>query len=184
MKTKTSKSDQIQHLLKEKERAITQINQGIQLCLDAINQAMPSPFSAHPALKSFEAVHKKIISQSKKLSVETLHFQMTNEFIQMLYQAHIDLQQITPNRLLSLFNQHLSKAFIYDCNCRLYDKPHTAMSMQLLARFLGCTRNQLNYRQSQIDQAFQLKWSALQAKCEALQHDHLDSAMFWRAEHE
>ena len=56
--------------------------------------------------------------------------------------------------------------------------------MQLLGELLGCTRNQLNYRQSQIDQAFKFKWSALQAKCEALKHDHLESSMFWRAEHE
>ncbi|WP_216937793.1 hypothetical protein [Acinetobacter sp. BY484] len=184
MKIKKSASDQVENLVKGKSLAVAQINKGIHLCLDAVSQSMLSPFSFHPQLDAFNALHKKIVSQSKKLSVETLHFQISDEFIKMLYYSHPDLQQITPNRLLYLFNQHLSKAFIYDCNCRLYDKPHTVISMHLLARFLGYTRNQLNYRQSQIDQAFKLQWSTLQAKCDALQHNHLDSSMFWRAEHE
>lgn len=149
-----------------------------------VHHAMPSLFPIHPQLKSFHAVQKKIFSQSEKLSVEALHFQITHAFINMLIQSKIAIQHISPNRLLFLFNQHLSKSFIYDRNCHLYDKPHTSISMQLLGELLGCTRNQLNYRQSQIDQAFKFKWSALQAKCEALKHDHLESSMFWRAEHE
>lgn len=182
MKTKTSKSDQMQHLVKEKELAIAQINTGIQLCLNEIIQAIPSPFSVHPQFNTFHAIHKKIVSQSKKLSVEAVHFQISDELIKMLYQSHPDIQQITPNRLLYLFNQYLSKSFIYDCNCRLYDKPHIAMSMKLLAKILGCSRNQLNYRQSQIDESFKLKWFALQVKCDALKHNHFDSSMLWMAE--
>lgn len=46
---------------------------------------------------------------------------------------------------------------MYDMNCRLYDKSRTALSMELLAKILGCSRNQLNYRQQQIDDAYRLK---------------------------
>lgn len=187
MKTKKSASDQMQQLSKEQALALTKINKGIQRCVHEVHHAMPVLFGIHPQLKLFHAVQKKICNQSEKLSIEALHFQITQAFISMLMHSKIEINQINqiyPNRLLSLLNQHLSKTFIYDQNCHLYDKPHTSMSMHLLAQFLGCTRNQLNYRQSQIDQAFKLKWSALQAKCEALQHDYLDSAMLWRAEHE
>lgn len=184
MKTKKSASDQVQHLSKEKALAIAKINKGIQRCVYEVHHAMPSLFGIHPQLKLFHAVQKKICNQSEKLSIEALHFQLTQAFISMLLHSKIEINQIYPNRFLSLLNQHLSKTFIYDQNCRLYDKPHTSMSMHLLAQFLGCTRNQLNYRQAHIDQAFKLQWSALQAKCEALQHDYLDSSMLWRAEHE
>lgn len=184
MKTKKSASDQRQHSTKEKELAIAKIQKGIKLCVHEVHHAMPSLFPIHPQLKSFHAVQNKIFSQSEKLSIEELHFQLTRKFIQMLIATKIEINQIYPNRLLSMLNQHLSKSFIYDWNCRLYDKPHTSMSMHLLAKLLGCTCNQLNYRQFQIDQAFKFKWSTLQAKCEALKHDHLDSSMFWRAGHE
>lgn len=46
---------------------------------------------------------------------------------------------------------------MYNMNCRLYDKPRTTLSMELLAKILGCSRNQLNYRQQQIDDAYRLK---------------------------
>ena len=72
---------------------------------------------------------------------------------------------------------------MYDLNCRLYDKPRTTLSMELLAQILGCSRNQLNYRQQQIDDAYHLKLSVLQAKCEALKHPLMNSSMFWRTEH-
>lgn len=184
MKTKQSASDHVQQLSKEKALAIAKINKGIQRCVHEVHHAMPGLFGIHPQLKLFHAVQKKICYQSEKLSIESLHFQITQAFISMLLHSKIEINQIYPNRLLSLLNQHLSKTVIYDQNCRLYDKPHTSMSMHLLAQFLGCTRNQLNYRQAHIDQAFKLQWSALQAKCEALKYEHLDSAMFWRAEHE
>lgn len=72
---------------------------------------------------------------------------------------------------------------MYDMNCRLYDKSRTALSMELLAKILGCSRNQLNYRQQQIDDAYRLKLSVLKAKCEALNYPYINPSMFWRTEH-
>lgn len=184
MKTKKSASNPVQHVPKEKALAIAQINKGIQRCVDEVHHAIPCLLGIEPHIAAFYAARKKILSRSAKLSEEAIHFQLTQACMTLLEHSKIEINRIHPNRLLWLCNQHLSKTFIYDWNRRLYDKPHTRMSMQLLARFLGCTRNQLNYRQSYIDQAFKLKWSTLQAKCEALQHDHLNSAMFWRAEHD
>ncbi|TCB50941.1 hypothetical protein E0H80_06110 [Acinetobacter sp. ANC 4779] len=144
---------------------------------------MPSLLPVHPGIKSFTTVRKKILSQGEKLECEDIHVQLTREFVTLLVQSKIDIDQILPNRLLMLCNQYLSKSFIYDLNCRTYDKPHVSMSMQLLARILGCTRNQLNYRQHQVDQAFKTQFSALQAKCEALKHTQIEASMFWRTEH-
>lgn len=184
MKTKKSASAHVQSLAKEKAFAIAQINKGIQLCVHDVHHAIPVLLGIDPHIAAFYATRKKVLSRSDKLDCESIHFQLTQAFMTLLDRSKIDINRIHPNRLLGLCNQYLSKAFIYDQNCRLYDKPHTNMSMHLLAQFLGCTRNQLNYRQAHIDQAFKLKWSTLQAKCEALQHGDLDSSMLWRAEHE
>ncbi len=138
-------------------------------------------YSAGPP--SFTAAQKKLLAQAEKLDGEEIHFQLTKAFIATLNQSKINIDQIYPNRLLTLFNQHLSRIYMYDMNCRLYDKPRTTLSMELLAKILGCSRNQLNYRQQQIDDAYHLKLSALQAKCEALKYPQMNSSMFWRTEH-
>lgn len=183
MKTKKSASDQVQHLSKEKALAIAQINKGIQLCFHEVTKAIPSVLPIHPGIQAFTTDRKKILRHAEKLECEDIHFQLTQTFVTMLVQSKIDIDQIFPNRLLMLFNQYLSKSFIYDLNCRIYDKPHAAMSMELLAKILGFTRNQLNYRQSQIDKTFKTRFSALQAKCEALNHIQIEPSMFWRVEH-
>lgn len=168
---------------KEKTIALMKLVKGIDLCFSEVTKAMPSLLPVHQGMNSFTTARKKILSHAEKLECEEIHFQLTREFIAMLVQSKISLDHIFPNRLLMLFNQHLSKSFIYDWNCRIYHKPHTAISRELLAKILGCTRNRLNYRQHQIGSAYRLKFSALQAKCEALNHAQIDPSMFWRPEH-
>ena len=167
----------------EKEDQLMKIIQGLDLCMSEVSQAMPSLFTPPQATRSFTATQKKLLTQAEKLDGEEIHFQLSKAFIATLNQSKINIDQICPNRLLTLFNRHLSRAYLYDMNCRLYDKPRTTLSMELLAKILGCSRNQLNYRQQQIDDAYRLKLSALQAKCEALKHPQMNSSMFWRTEH-
>lgn len=168
--------------MSQKEKALELINivKGFDLCLHEVAKAMPSVLPVHPRIKSFTTAQKKILSHAEKMACKDIHFQLTREFVTLLVQSKINIDQIFPNRLLILFNQYLSKTFIYDWNCRIYDKPHVAMSMELLAKILGYTRNQLNYRQSQIDKAFKVRFSTLQAKCEALHHTQIEPSMFWR----
>ncbi len=168
---------------REKKSELMRIVKGMDLCFSEVTKAMPSLLTVHQGMKSFHTAQKKILSHAEKFDCEEIYFQLTREFVTMLVQSKISFDQISPNRLLMLFNQYLSKSFIYDLNCRIYDKPHAAMSMELLARILGCTRNQLNYRQHQIDKAFKTKFSVLQAKCKALNHEQIESSMFWRTEH-
>lgn len=183
MKRKISTSPATSISSKEKTIALMKLVKGMDLCINEVTKAMPSLLPVQPGMKSFTTARKKILSHAEKRECEEIHFQLTREFIAMLVQSKISLDHIFPNRLLMLFNQHLSKPFIYDWNCRIYHKPHIAMAMELLAKILGCTRNQLNYRQHQINTAFNTKFSALQAKCQALHHDEIDSSMFWRTEH-
>jgi len=173
MKTKTLR----------KEDQLMQLVQGVDLCMSEVIQAIPSLFTTSQAPRSFTAAQKKLLAQAEKLDCEEIHFQLSKAFIATLNQSKINIDQICPNRLLMLCNQYLSRIYMYDMNCRLYDKPRTTLSMELLAKILGCSRNQLNYRQQQIDDAYRLKLSALQAKCEALKHPQMNSSMFWRTEH-
>lgn len=183
MKRKLPTAMNISRSSKEKTHELLKIVKGFDLCLHEVTKAMPSVLPIHPGIQAFTTVRKKILRHAEKLEWEDIHFQLTQQFVTMLVQSKINIDQIFPNRLLMLFNQYLSKTFIYDLNSRIYDKPHTSMSMELLAKILGFTRNQLNYRQSQIDKAFKTRFSALQAKCEALHHIHIEPSMFWRVEH-
>jgi len=183
MKRKLPTAMNISRSSKEKTHELLKIVKGFDLCLHEVTKAMPSVLPIHPGIKSFTTVRKKILSHAEKLECKDIHFQLTQEFVTLLVQSKINIDQIFPNRLLLLFNQYLNKTFMYDLNCRIYDKPHAAMSMEMLAKILGCSRNQLNYRQFQIDKAFKTRFSALQAKCEALHHIHIEPSMFWRVEH-
>lgn len=180
MKRKISASAASNISSKEKTITLIKLVKGMDLCINEVTKAMPSLLPVHQGMKSFTTAQKKILSHSEKFDCEEIHFQLTREFITMLIQSKIDINHLYPNRILALFNQYLSKLFIYDWNSRLYDKPHTTMSMELLAQILGCTRNQLNYRQHRINQDFTYRWAALKSKCEALNHAQIDSSMFWR----
>lgn len=168
MKTKTS----------EKEDHLMKLVQGLNLCMSEVTQAMPSLLSTQQASRSFTVARKKLLAQAEKLDGEEIHFQLSQVFIATLTQSKINIDQIFPNRLLRLLNRHLSRTLIYDLNCDIYHKPRTTLSMELLAKILGCTRNQLNYRQQQIDSEYRLKLSRLKAKCEALKHPQIDPSMF------
>lgn len=183
MKRKLPTAMNISRSSKEKTHELLKIVKGFDLCLHEVAKAMLSVLPIHQGIQAFTTVRKKILGHAEKMECEDIHFQLTQQFVTMLVQSKINIDQLFPNRLLWLFNHHLSKTFIYDLNCRLYNKPHAAMSMELLAKILGCTRNQLNYRQSQIDKTFNARFLALQAKCEALNHIQIEPSMFWRAEH-
>lgn len=183
MKTKIPPLKKRAHLAHKDPADVAILIKGIQLCLHEVHPAMTSLFPEHPVIQSFENLVKKILSQSHKLASEEMHLKLTQAFVSLLHQSKINIDQIYPNRLLMLFNRHLSRTHIYDMNCRIYDKPRTTLSMELLAKILGCSRNQLNYRQQQIDDAYRLKLSVLKAKCEALNYPHINPSMFWRTEH-
>ncbi|WP_155858351.1 hypothetical protein [Acinetobacter sp. SFA] len=99
------------------------IIQGLDLCMSEVSQAMPSLFTPPQATRSFTATQKKLLARAEKLDSEEIHFQLSKAFITTLHQSKINIDQICPNRLLMLFNRHLSRTYLYDLNCRLYDKP-------------------------------------------------------------
>lgn len=129
MKRKLPTSTITSRLSKENAHELIKIAKGLDLCLHEVTKAMPSLLPVHPGIKSFTAARKKILGHAEKLECEDIHVQLTREFVTLLVQSKIDIDQIFPNRLLMLCNQYLSKSFIYDLNCRTYDKPHVAMSM-------------------------------------------------------
>ena len=116
MKRKLPTAMNISRSSKEKTHELLKIVKGFDLCLHEVTKAMPSVLPIHPGIKSFTTVRKKILSHAEKLECKDIHFQLTQEFVTLLVQSKINIDQIFPNRLLLLFNQYLNKTFMYDLN--------------------------------------------------------------------
>ncbi|MDQ9011924.1 hypothetical protein RFI36_19615 [Acinetobacter gerneri] len=83
--------------------------------------------------------------------VELLKKVASSEFIKFLYSYHHDLNRINPEKLKTLINNHICSEIILALNKESSFKPHCTMSLDLLAKLLSYTRNQLNYRNKVIN---------------------------------
>jgi uncharacterized protein YcbK (DUF882 family) len=69
---------------------------------------------------------------------------------------------MNPAKMQSLINAHISYEVILALNKENSFKPHRTMSLDLLAKLLSFTRNQLNYRNKVINRKRQKIFDQLQ----------------------
>ena len=108
-----------------------------------------------------------------------VQYQLSNTLFKLMTELKINPQALNPDKLLHNLNQSLSKQAIYDVNQKLYDKPRCSLSLDLLAKLIDCSRNQLLYRQKQINGTHDLRIQALKNKCKALTSAQPCSSQFW-----
>ena len=108
-----------------------------------------------------------------------VQYQLSTSLFKLMTELKINPQVLNPDRLLQNLNQALSKQAIYDVNQKLYDKPRCSLSLDLLAKLIDCSRNQLLYRKKQINGAHDLRIQALKNKCKALTSAQPCSSQFW-----
>ena len=108
-----------------------------------------------------------------------VQYQLSTSLFKLMTELKINPQVLNPDRLLQNLNQSLSKQAIYDVNQKLYDKPRCSLSLDLLAKLIDCSRNQLLYRQKQINGAHDLRIQALKNKCKALTSAQPCASQFW-----
>ena len=111
-------------------------------------------------------------------------YQLSNTLFKLMTELKINPQALNPDKLLHNLNQSLSKQAIYDVNQKLYDKPRCSLSRDLLAKLIDCSRNQLLYRQKQINGAHDLRIQALKNKCKVLTSVQPCASQFWSLDHE
>ena len=117
------------------------------------------------------------------IDLPILKYQLSKRLINLIAELKINIKQINPNSLLNTLNTSLSKHAIYDLNTLHSEKPRCELSLDLLAKLIGCSRNQLLYQQRQINDAYSIKVQQLTQKCEALKHPEPSPELFWRAPH-
>ena len=113
-----------------------------------------------------------------------VQYQLSTSLFKLMTELKINPQVLNPDRLLQNLNQSLSKQAIYDVNQKLYDKPRCSLSRDLLAKLIDCSRNQLLYRQKQINGTHDLRIQALKNKCKALTSVQPCASQFWSLDHE
>ncbi|WLF74156.1 MULTISPECIES: hypothetical protein [Acinetobacter] len=113
-----------------------------------------------------------------------VQYQLSNTLFKLMTELKINPQALNPDKLLHNLNQSLSKQAIYDVNQKLYDKPRCSLSRDLLAKLIDCSRNQLLYRQKQINGTHDLRIQALKNKCKALTSVQPCASQFWSLDHE
>lgn len=77
---------------------------------------------------------------------ELLKKEVSTEFLSFLSSFHYQLSRLNPEKLLRLINAYISTETLLNLNKENSYKPHRQMSLELLAKLLSCTRNQLNHR--------------------------------------
>lgn len=122
--------------------------------------------------------------QETAINLIQVQYQLSTSVFKLMTELKINPQALNPDRLLHNLNQSLSKQAIYDVNQKLYDKPRCSLSLDLLAKLIDCSRNQLLYRQKQINGAHDLRIQALKNKCKALTSAQPCASQFWNLAHE
>lgn len=117
------------------------------------------------------------------IDLPLLKYQLSTRLFKLITELKIEINLIQPNSLLSAFNTSLSPQAIYDLNALHHEKPRCELSLDLLAKLIGCSRNQLLYQQKQIHSSYTEKIQQLTEKCEALKHPEPSPNLFWRAQH-
>lgn len=83
--------------------------------------------------------------------IELLKKETSLEFMKFLSSYHHDLDRMNPAKMQSLINTYISSEVILALNKENSFKPHCTISLDLLAKMLSYTRNQLNYRNKVIN---------------------------------
>ncbi|MDQ1209350.1 hypothetical protein QE380_002273 [Acinetobacter baylyi] len=83
---------------------------------------------------------------SDEEKIKLLKRMVSSEFLGFLPSFHHNLNKMNPQKLLNLINTHISSEAILILNKEKSFKPHSSMSLDLLAKLVSYTRNQLNYR--------------------------------------
>lgn len=83
--------------------------------------------------------------------IDLLKKEASLEFMRFLASYHHELDRMNPAKMQSLINAHISYEVILALNKENSFKPHRTMSLDLLAKLLSYTRNQLNYRNKVIN---------------------------------
>ena len=122
--------------------------------------------------------------QEAEIDLIQAQYQLSNSLFKLMTELKINPQALHPDQLLWNLNQSLSKQAIYDVNQKLYDKPRCSLSLDVLAKLIDCSRNQLLYRQKQINGAHDLRIQALKNKCKALTSAQPCASQFWNLAHE
>ncbi|WP_216936947.1 MULTISPECIES: hypothetical protein [unclassified Acinetobacter] len=117
------------------------------------------------------------------IDIHVLKYQLTTCLFKLITELKIKINLIQPDKLLNALNTSLSKQAIYDLNALHHEKPRCELSLDLLAKLIGCSRNQLLYQQKQINSAYAQKLQKLTQKCEALKYPEPSPELFWRAHH-
>ena len=117
------------------------------------------------------------------IDLPLLKYQLSTRLFKLITELKIDIKCINPNSVLHTFNASLSKHAIYDLNALHSEKPRCDLSLDLLAKLIGCSRNQLLYQQKQIHSSYTDKIQQLTQKCAALKHLEPNPELFWRAQH-
>ena len=94
--------------------------------------------------------------------IELLKKEASLEFMKFLSAYHHNLDRMNPAKMQSLINAHISPEVILTLNKENSFKPHRTMSLDLLAKLLSFTRNQLNYRNKVINRQRQKIFDQLQ----------------------
>ncbi|OIU84034.1 hypothetical protein [Acinetobacter sp. AR2-3] len=117
------------------------------------------------------------------IDLPLLKYQLSTRLFKLIMELKITINLIQPNSLLHALNTSLSKKAIYDLNALYHDKPRCELSLDLLAKIIGCSRNQLLHQQKKIHSSYTEKIQQLTEKCEALKHSEPSPNLFWRAQH-
>ena len=94
--------------------------------------------------------------------IELLKKEASLEFMKFLSSYPHELDRLNPKKLQSLINTYISSEVILDLNKENSFKPHRTMSLDLLAKLLSYTLNQLNYRNKIINRKRQNVLNQLQ----------------------
>ncbi|ESK38715.1 hypothetical protein P256_01534 [Acinetobacter nectaris CIP 110549] len=119
--------------------------------------------------------------------IEQLKQISSDEFIHFISSFRFDINQINPIKLQRLINAHISFQTILKLNKEKSQKPHSQMSLELLAQLLQCSRNQLNQRIKKINQqrTHVLNELSLNSSCvkELIDHPNtsLNTEKIWRS---
>ena len=111
------------------------------------------------APKEINLIIHSLPKDNKK--IELLKNVASSEFIKFLSFYH-ELDRLNPKKMQSLINAHISSEVILALNKENSFKPHRTMSLDLLAKLLSFTRNQLNYRNKVINRKRQKIFDQLQ----------------------
>ena len=117
------------------------------------------------------------------IDLPLLKYQLSTCLFKLITELKIEINLIQPDNLLNALNASLSKQAIYDLNALHHEKPRCELSLDLLAKIIDCSRNQLVYEQKQINSAYAKKIQELTQRCEALKCPKPSPELFWRASH-